>query len=156
MKKGLMVMALVLAVGLSTTAAFAEKGCGHDKGGSRKKSTKDMFFKKVHMIYIYQDEIGVSDKQLEKIKELKIGLKKDIIKKKADIEVIAVDIKALLYEDDVNVGAINKLIDKKYEAKKAKSKMLVDAYAKLKKILKKEQLDILKDIYMEKKKSCNK
>jgi Spy/CpxP family protein refolding chaperone len=104
------------------------------------------------LIYLYQDELKVSDEQLDQIKELKVALKKDLIRKKADIKVIKVDIRSLLYEDEVDVDAVNRLIDQKYEIKKAKSKMVVESYAKLKKVLTKEQMDNLRRIVRDLKK----
>jgi Spy/CpxP family protein refolding chaperone len=104
------------------------------------------------LIYLYQDELKVNDEQLDQIKELKAALKKNLIQKKADIKVIKVDIRSLLYEDEVDVDAANKLIDQKYEIKKAKAKEVVESYAKLKKILTKEQMDKLKGITRELKK----
>jgi hypothetical protein len=94
----------------------------------------------------------VSDEQLDKIKKLKVVLKKDLIRKKADIKVIKVDIRSLLYEDEVDVDVINRLIDQKYEIKKSKFKMVVESYAKLKKALTKEQMDNLKQKVRDQKK----
>ena len=135
MKKYLIAtMTLVFALGLMQSIALAEKRPGYGHGMHHKKSVKDKFYKKVKMIYLNQDELGVTDKQLDRIKELKIALKKDLIRKKADLDVIEVDIHSLLREDEVNVGAVNKLTDQKYEIKKAKMKENIKSYAQLKKI----------------------
>ena len=153
MKKYLIVtMALALTVGLMQSVSFADKGYRDGQRVYQKKSIKAKFFKTVRLIYLYQDELKVSDEQLNKIKELKVALKKDLIRKKADIKVIKVDIRSLLYEDEVDVDAVNRLIDQKYEIKKAKSKMVVESYAKLKKVLTKEQMDNLRRIFRDLKK----
>jgi len=153
MKKNLMVaIALVLAFGLMQSVSFADKGYKHGERVYQKKSIKGKFFKVVRLIYLYQDELKVNDEQLDQIKELKVALKKSLIQKKADIKVIKVDIRSLLYEDEVDVDAANKLIDQKYEIKKAKAKEVVESYAKLKKILTKEQMDKLRGIARELKK----
>lgn len=153
MRKHLIVtITLVLAIGLMLSVSFAEKGSGPDRERYHKESIDEKLFKKVKMIYLYQDELNVNDKQLDQIKELKITLKKDLIKKKADIDIVQVDIRSLLYEDEVDVEAVNKLIDQKYEIKKTKVKKVVKSYAQLKKILTKEQIDKLKDIISDQKK----
>jgi len=143
-------MVLVLVFGLMQSVSFAEgRGKGH-----KRKSFKDKFFKKIHMVYVYQEELGVSDKQLDQISDLKVALKKDLIKKKADIDIIKVDARSLLYEDEIDLKAVNALIDQKYDIKKAKAKKIAESYAQLKKILSKEQLDKMKSILLEKKKTC--
>lgn len=147
MRKYLIVtVTLVLALGLMQSVSFAEKRAGYDHGRYHKKSVKEKFFKKAKMIYLYQDELNVTDEQLDQIKELKIALKKDLIRKGADLNIIKVDIRSLLHEDEVNISAVNKLIDQKYEIKKAKMKKVVQSYAQLKKILTKEQIEKLKEI----------
>jgi Spy/CpxP family protein refolding chaperone len=152
-KAGIAILAVVITLGLLQSVSLAEKQCGHGGQGHSAMSVKEKFFKKIHMIYLYQDELGVSDEQMQQIKDLKIGLKKDMIAAEADIDVIKIDIQSLLYTDTIDVDAINKLIDQKYETKKAKSKKTVAAYATLKKILTKDQLDKMEDIYHEKKKT---
>ena len=153
MKKYLILtMALALIVGLTQSVCFADKGYRHGEREYQKKSIEAKFFKTVRLIYLYQVELKVSDEQLDQIKALKLALKKDLIRKKADIEVIKADIHSLLYEDEVDVAAANRFIDQKYEIKKAKSKMIVESYAKLKKVLTKEQMDKLRQIVRDQKK----
>ncbi|MFC2092125.1 hypothetical protein ACFLTD_05070 [Elusimicrobiota bacterium] len=79
-----------------------------------------------------------------------------MIRKKADIEIIALDIKSKMWEDDIDVEAINGLIDKKYDIKKSKAKNLVAACAKLRSILSAKQRAKLKGIVKNagKKKDC--
>jgi Spy/CpxP family protein refolding chaperone len=153
MKKYLILTtALALIVGLTQSVSFADKGYRHGEREYEKKSIEGKFFKTIRLIYLYQDELKVSDEQLDQIKELKLALKKDLIRKKADIEVIKADIHSLLYEDEVDVAAVNRFIDQKYEIKKAKSKMIVESYANLKKVLTKEQMDKLRQIVRDQKK----
>ena len=102
--------------------------------------------KKLHLAIENQDELQASDSQIKKIKELKIALKKDLIQRKAEIELIGVDMQSKLCTDDINKKEINQLIDRKYELKKAKARFLVEALIELKKILKDEQEEKLKDI----------
>lgn len=119
--------------------------------GCRKKEEygwgiESKMFYKAHFILKNQEELKLSDEQITKIKGLKIETKKNLIKQKAEIEIVALDIKAEMWKDTIDVAAINKLIDQKYELKKAKAKFLVEAYAKLKDILTEEQKNKLKGI----------
>ena len=98
------------------------------------------------------EDLGLSDDQIAKIKALKLDVKKELIQQNADIDIPGIDIKAEMYADTIDVDAINKLISKKYDLKKAKAQYLVTKYAQLKNILTAEQKDKLKDIW----KQCKK
>ena len=102
--------------------------------------------KRIHLVIENQDALEASDSQIEKLKELKMRLKKDLIQRKAAIDLIGVDIKSKLWADDIDRKDINELIDRKYELKKAKAKSVVEAWIELKDILKDEQEAKLKDI----------
>ena len=157
-------IAMVLTFGLIQSESFADcgssdcgkKACNYSSSECGKKDCKDKplgkkLLKKMHMIFNHQDELGISDDQLDKIKDLKIALKKELIQKEADLDIVKVDIRSALYEDEINLDAVNKLIDQKYETKKSKSKKVVSTLAELKKILTKDQMDKLKDL---KRKEC--
>ena len=103
-----------------------------------------------------KEELGLSDKQVGKIKDLKVNTKKNLIRKNAEIEILAIDIKAGLWKDTVDSAMLGKLIDKKYEIKKEKAKSTVNAYAALKNILTKGQKEKLKGLYKSRKDSCKK
>ena len=140
---------LVLVLGLFlSVGSLSADGKGHGK-----KSLDEKFMKKAHFIMLYQDELGISDETVDGIKALKIETKKNLIMKNAQIEVLAIDIKSGLYAEKIDVEAIDKLIDQKYELKKEKAKMLVAAYATLKGMLTEEQMDTLKGIWTTQKKA---
>ncbi len=101
---------------------------------------------------VNQDELDLSDKQLEKIEDLKINVKKDLIKRNAEIDLIGVDIKSRLRDEKIDKKAINSLIDRKYELKKAKAKSLIDVLVELKNTLSEEQEKKLKDIWLQSRK----
>ena len=158
-KNILLTIAIVLTFGLIQSVSFADcggkdcgkKGCKHRSSECGKKDCKDKplgkkLLKKMHMIFDHQEELDISDDQLAKIKELKIALKKDLIQKEADIDLVKVDIRSALYEDEINLEAVNELIDRKYETKKSKSKQVVSTLAQLKKILSKDQMDKVKNL----------
>lgn len=103
-------------------------------------------FHNVRLALKNHEELGISDEQYEKLKTLKANTKKDLIKRKAEIDIIGVDIKSKLGQDIIDTKSINKLIDQKYELKKAKAKALVEAYAAFQNILTDDQKKKLKDI----------
>ncbi|MBI4845901.1 MAG: Spy/CpxP family protein refolding chaperone [Candidatus Omnitrophica bacterium] len=119
---------------------------GHKKAKQGAGLEED-FFKKAHMLVTKGECAGLSEEQLKQIKELKISVKKDIIRNKAEIEIVDLDIESELWAEEIDQKQVNKLIDKKYELKKETAKLLIDAYVKLKKIITPEQKEALKNLY---------
>lgn len=145
-------LVLVLAVSISTAYAYDCKKSGSHGYGSKSYSAKSKILHKAHFLMEKKEELGLSDEQVAKIKDLKLNAKKVSIKRGAEIEIIALDIKAAMWQDAIDTEAIDALIDKKYEIKKEKAKSMVRAYAELKGILTAEQKDKLKELY----KACKK
>lgn len=151
------VLALILVFSVTMADAYTS-GHGKSKKGYHYKSEKhkddleSKFYRKAMLVYKKRDELGLSEKQAKSVKSLKLEAKKDLIRKKAEIEIIALDIKAKLWEDEVDAAGVNKLIDRKYELKKEKAKALVGAYATLKDMLSAKQKEKLKELYKECKK----
>ena len=144
-KKLLVSAVLVSAMFFELTALDA---CAmHDKGKEHKMDFEKKFYSKAHMVLENSEELGLSDEQVKKVKELKMSTMKDLIKKNAEIEVLAIDIKAEMWADSINVNAVNKLVDKKYDLKKEKTKSLIAACVSLKDILTKEQKEKMKGIW---------
>ncbi len=155
-------LALVFVVGVSSI--------GYSRGGYKKSHGDKKFDEKVmmklHLAMMNKDELELSDNQISKIKSLKVNTKKDLIKKNADIEILAVDIMSGLWAEKIDTRSINQLIDKKYNIKKEKAKALIAVCADLQKILSKNQKESLKEImkakfkdkkdYHKGKKECNK
>jgi hypothetical protein len=140
--KRIAVLIIILSCFLVTSsyADSREKSRHHGYGLDKK------FVNKVRLALKNQEELGLSDEQYEKLKTLKMNTKKDLIKRKAEIDIIGVDIKGKLCEDPIDKKSINKLIDQKYELKKAKAKALVEAYAMFQSILTDDQKKKLKGI----------
>ena len=147
MGKRLIVFMLVVCFALLTTDLYAEHGMMQGKMKGSHGDFSDKVCKKAMMILKNQEELGLSDEQVKKIKGLKVSTRKDLIRKKADIDIVALDIKSALWEDEVDLATVNALIDRKYDLKKEKAKSLVAAYAALKGILTEEQRDKLKTLY---------
>ena len=144
---------VIVAAALVVIFAMAVGSCFAYEGGCKKSKGKsgDKVEMKAHKILKNKDELGLSDEQINKVKDLMLESKKDTIKQDAEIQIIALDIKSKMSKDRVDTKAINALIDKKYEVKKAKAKSSVAAYAQLKGILTKKQQDQLKELYKERK-----
>lgn len=144
-KKTVISALLAFALVLSLTAF---KAYAYDRGKKEgyHKGFEKKFFYKARLILKNKDKLGLADKQLKKIKGLKIKTKKDVIRKDAELSIIALDIKAAIGEKQIDTGAVNKLLDKKYDLKKDKAKSLLAAYAALKRILTDEQKGKLKNI----------
>ena len=98
-------------------AETCKKAKGHEKGIGTK-----IFCKKAKFILNNQDELGLSDKQVKQIKDLRSTTKRELIKRDAEIALATFDIKEKLHKDKVDVTGTNPLIDKKHELKKAKEK----------------------------------
>ena len=152
-KIGAMVLLLVLAVSFCIPVGYADPDrksgeCGKKYSHSKKKMDLDeKFYYKAHLILKNAEELGLSEKRISDIKKLKVSVKKDLISRQAQIDLLAVDIKVEMWEDPMNLNAINSLIEQKYEIKKEKAKALIAAYAKLKGILSEEQKEALKGLY---------
>jgi Spy/CpxP family protein refolding chaperone len=115
--------------------------------GGAKMHGYDKAIKKAHFALQYEDELGLTDEQVAQIRILKADAEKDLIRKKADIDLVEIDIQSQMYEDTIDLDAINALIDKKYELKKAKAKASVRSYADLKNVLTDEQKEKMRSLY---------
>ncbi|MBU1925674.1 MAG: hypothetical protein KKB82_07125, partial [Candidatus Omnitrophica bacterium] len=113
-KKMAISMFLVCLLMFGFAAANIYAFDGMNKGKMEKMDMEEKFFYKAHLILSGQEELGITDDQAKKIKELKTNTKKDLIRKNAEIEILGMDIKSAMYEDVIDTKAVNKLIDKKY------------------------------------------
>ena len=107
---------------------------------------KEKFFHFAHSILENYEELGLTDEDAKKVRELKIGTKKSLIRNKAEVELLMVDIISSLYAAKPEISEINKLIDKKFDIKKAGMKKLITSFVGLKKLLSKEQMKQVKAI----------
>lgn len=142
MCKRFIVLMLLVCFALSTTYVYAEHGMKKDPKGD----LESKFYHKMMTVIKNQEELGLSDEQVKKLKDLKLTTKKEEIRKKAEIDMLAIDIKAGMWEDAIDINVVNALIDKKYELKKEKAKALVAAYVALKSVLTEEQQEKLKGL----------
>ncbi|MFH1798489.1 MAG: hypothetical protein ABH844_04005 [Candidatus Omnitrophota bacterium] len=135
-------------------SALAVNAYAYDKGkfakaGASKACHADFgqkFTGKAHLLLSKQEELGLTDEQAQQIKDLKIKMEKDSITKQAEIDLVDVDIKAEFWKDDIDVDAVNTLIDSKYELKKEKEKSTIIACVVLKSMLTEEQIQKMKQL----------
>lgn len=139
------VLACLIVVPEAQAAGKGKYWCESEKYSS--KGLDEMLFKKCHFILMNKEELGLSEEQVDKVVALKTKAKKDNIMKEAEIEALAIDVKAELWKDEIDLNAVNKLIDTKYDLKKQNAKNLVASYAELKKILSESQMDKLKELW---------
>tara|TARA_Y100000031_G_C8157631_1_gene355343 strand:- start:79 stop:555 length:477 start_codon:yes stop_codon:yes gene_type:complete len=148
-------LVMILMLGSVVSTAHAD-GYGKSKGCYYKQKSSCKVLKKAKFMLHNQEELGLSDEQVKQIKDLKVKAKKEVIRKKAEIEILAIDIKAGMWADVIDANAINGLIDMKYELKKQKAKSLLSSYVELKNILTAEQKKTLKALFRKCKKACSK
>lgn len=151
--KGKFILAMFLVcVFVSGILVFGANASDYMKGKGHKKSLEEKFNYKLHFIMGNEEELSLSEDQVDKIKNLGIATKKGMIRAKAEIDVLGLDIKSELWKATIDTAAIDKLIEKKYDLKKAKAKASVKAYAALKGMLTAEQKEKMKDLFKELKK----
>ncbi len=140
-RKSLIMCAGVLFFVLTISLSKAYANHGHHGFGYKEGGLDEMFFMKAHFIQENHEALGLSDDKVEAIKNLKLETKKMLIKQNAEIDIASLDIMAKLHDYPVDVDAADKLVDRKYELKKTETKNLVEAIAKLKSNLTKDQYD---------------
>ncbi len=135
------VIAVMFLFASMSHASAGEHGSGGKKGYSKGLDDKVSYM--AGTILKNQDELGLTDKEVTAIKNLKIEAKKKIIMANAEIDTIAVDIKGMMWEGTFDHEAENMLVERKYELKKEKAKYIVTSIAKLKGMLTEDQRDKL-------------
>lgn len=142
MKKTAAVITLLMLLA-AVPAAFA----GHGKTSASGK--QDLTWKicaKAQMIMDNGEEAGLSPEAVQKAKDLKMKAKRIEVKKNAEIELAALDVKEALYvKGAVDMKKVNALIDAKYALKNDKAKQLAAIYAELKSIPSAEQWKEMKE-----------
>jgi Spy/CpxP family protein refolding chaperone len=136
--------AVIVMVALAL-AGIAVDSCAYGQGGGR--ADKDLlgkFCHKVAFVMDYEEEIALTEDQVKSIEDLKVNTRKNLIKVEADIDVVEIDIGEALNQDNIDVPAIDALIDKQYILKGEMAKNLAASFAALKVILTPEQKDKLK------------
>lgn len=126
-----------------------------DKGGSSKCSKCELeaqqckvtkLKKEMSLYWAYQDELKLSDDQLQKIADVKHAAMKQMIRESAEVKVLKVDIKTELWAPQIDADKLTPLIDAKYAAKAKLAKSMVKALADAQAVLTSDQRDKMKEI----------
>ncbi len=146
---GLSVLLVVLG---ASTDAFAYGGGHHGgrMGGGNELS--GMFFFKAHKVLEMKKELGLSAEQVEAVRNLKLDVKKALIRHRANIDILNIDLYSQLKNDTKNTAVITKLIDEKFEIQKSEAMFLTESYVKLNGTLNDKQLETLKSLFEARKK----
>jgi len=97
-------------------------------------------------MFYNKKELGLDDKQIEKLKDIKHDSMKEKIKATADMDILKVDMKSLMHADTLDADKLKSLVSKKYDIKKDLMIKSIDAYAKALNVLTPEQKKIYKDL----------
>lgn len=147
---------LAALIGFVPAVALADQAHKGDKGKFGKDGGQNVLaclaVGKAHFYLAHAKEIGLSDEQVNKIKSLKMDLKKKLIRDEAEAEVVKMDLMAALFTDQPDQAKINSLIDKKHEIKKNLAKASVQALLDIKGTLTAEQKEKAKELWKEGKK----
>lgn len=110
----------------------------------------EKFIQKQRRILKYKEELGLNLKQIEKIEALKINLEKEMVLIDAKIEVVNIELRAILSQDETDIKTVNELIDQKSALEETKAKAQAMAYVNLKEVLTPDQrvnLNSFREIY---------
>ncbi|MGB3082188.1 MAG: hypothetical protein WBB86_04275 [Candidatus Omnitrophota bacterium] len=149
-KFGVVALLIILVAAFCTTTCYADYGDKYCKKTKSYDGLEEKLFYKAHFMLKNEEELGLSEKQVDQIRKLKIDTKKDMINKQAQIDLIGVDIKTQMWEDPMDLDTMNELVEHKYMIKEAKTKALLSAYAQLKGLLTEDQKTTLKKLWLKK------
>ena len=94
---------------------------------------------KAKILWENKEELGLKEDQLDKIKDIKHAAIKGLIQRKADLDIVMVDLNSAKHADAMDVQAVNTLLDAKYDVKKETAKAYVKAVSDIQQVLSKDQ-----------------
>lgn len=155
MKKsaGLLIAALFLTLIGSNFQALAEHG--HGRGHEEEKYAcpiTSKLMKKGHFYLENQTELGLSEEQVTKIKQIKHEAKKAHLRQMAEFQIAALDIQHALSQPQVDADALYVLIDRNSASMSQAAKDTVSAFISLKAVLTGEQQTKVRELWREAKK----
>ena len=137
MKNRILMIALVLGLALLNPATGS--ACQKCKGGEKKTCKITKIKDQATLLWMHKDYLGLNEEQVSKLKDIKHKAIKDIIRAKAEVDVIKVDLKSALWKETINVPDVNKLIESKYTAKEKIAKIYVQAVSDMQMLLNENQ-----------------
>lgn len=135
----------ILSFGM-ISGAFAYHGHWESESGDEFAWS---FFRKAHRILDEKESLALTEEQTQTIRGLKLDAKKSMIRQGAEVGILDLDIQTALHADPVDAALVQKLVDQKYEIKKALAKSLVDATIRLRNSLDEKQWETFKTLKKE-------
>ena len=131
----------------SLAEACSFGGHGSQGQGDHGWKLQDKFFYKAHYMLENKDAIGLSEDQVQSIKQQKTDVKKLLISRGAEIELLEVDIETQMHAYPVDETALTNLVEQKFRVKQSQALELAKAYAKLRNTLNEDQNNALKELW---------
>jgi len=138
-KRGIIVALALFYLGLTPVITLAKSYC---EDGDRHGAVACIPCQRKECLKIYMryaDEIGLSEEQVEKLRDYHYKKKKRIIKNKAEVDIIKLEIHQLLDEDEPNQDKIDAKLDKLGPLKAERAKICIQATLMARKLLTPEQ-----------------
>jgi hypothetical protein len=144
----LLVAVMVFFMAPVSQARMCDKCKMMGSGKYSQKGLEGKFYKKVKFLLKNHEELALTDKQIDDIKAMKYKVKKEVISKDTEIDMTKAELSEEMWKDEPSSAVLNKLIEKKYDLKKEKAKILSQGCLDLKGVLNKEQSKEAKKLYM--------
>lgn len=140
MKKRLLFLSLLLA-GVFMSAAIDASACtACHKKESDQNECKMAELKSVgKLLWSNKDFLGLTQEQLDKIKDIKHSALKDLIRLNAEVEVLEIDLHSEMWEPLIAVETVNGLLEQKFAVKNKIAKTFVQAVADMQQVLSEDQ-----------------
>jgi len=105
-----------------------------------------MHFMKGAKFYLkFEDKLDLSKNQVKELKLIGDDCEKNVIKKKAELKTLMVDIKGMVSEDDIDLKKVKSVIGKIFDIKKELMYKGFESSVKAKEVLNSEQHDKVED-----------
>jgi len=140
MKKRILFLTLILAGAFMLAAIDASACTACHKKESDQNECKMAKLKSVgKLLWSNKDFLGLTEEQLNKIKDIKHSGLKDLIRLNAEVEVLEIDLQSEMWEPQIAVETVNGLLDQKFAVKNKIAKTFVQAVADMQQVLSEEQ-----------------
>jgi Spy/CpxP family protein refolding chaperone len=140
-------MLVFLAASVSPALAYSQRA--GDRIMKQEKCPSGAFFHETSMALKSKEALGLSEGQVDLIRSLHLDTQKNMIRQQADVRIIELELLSKMHDDRQGLAAIQVIIDRQYEAKKALAKSRIEAKFKLMEILDEKQRETLKSLKKE-------
>lgn len=138
MKKYLILTVVTVIVSFLAMPAGACESC-YKKQTERNECKRAKLESIGGMLWSNKDYLGLTEEQLELLKDIKHTAIKDMIRLNAEVDVVEVDLKSEMWKPMIALDRVNGLLDQKFDAKIKISKTFVKAVADMQQVLSEDQ-----------------